>query len=119
MAEEKKVVMRKAMRMNLARYHISLMNPPLRGWEIMCMGLSREPSGAVEREAGRRKGGRRREGRREEKGKGERREESMKGECEGRSEGGRKLNASSPIHCIYMHMCLYMYLLQVVWRKCL
>ena len=65
MAEEKKVVMRKAIRMNLARYHISLMNPPLRGWEIMCMGLSREPSGAVER--GRGEG---REGR--ERGEGER-----------------------------------------------
>ena len=31
MAEEKNVVIRKAIRMNLARYHISLMNPPLRG----------------------------------------------------------------------------------------
>ena len=74
MAEEKKVVMRKAIRMNLARYHISLMNPPLRGWEIMCMGLSREPSGAVERRGGDR--GRKGRG---EGGKGEREEGGKEG----------------------------------------
>ena len=115
----------------------------------MCMGLSREPSGAVEREAGGRGGGRTEEkgkgegrervGREEVEeggGKGERREESEKGGSkerrregreergkeEGREREGRDEAKCKFMHTLYMHVHEFvhvLYLLLVVWRNCL